>query len=108
MAWFRTVGRAIFLRGKVEAELDDEVRFHLEKAQEALVARGVRPEEARLQALRAFGGIAQHKEDCRDEWGVTALEDLRQDLRIASRSLLRDAGFSAVLIISLALRLSTF
>src|SRR5256885_10786535 len=103
MGFFKTAGRALFFRGKVEAELDDEMRFHLEKAQEDLVARGVPPEEARLQALREFGGVEQHKEECRDERGIAALEDLGQDLRFALRSLRRNAGFAAVAVLSLAL-----
>ena len=81
MGWLKTAGRALFRRREVERELDDEMRFHLEKAQEALVARGVPPEEARLAALREFGGVEQHKEECRDERGISAFEDLGQDLR---------------------------
>src|SRR5436305_1679774 len=76
MSWLKTAGRAFFFRRKVEAELDDEMRFHLEKAQEELVARGIPPGEARLQALREFGGIEQHKEECRDERGISGLEAL--------------------------------
>jgi len=103
MSWLKTAGRAFFFRRKVEAELDDEMRFHLEKAQEELVARGIPPGEARLQALREFGGIEQHKEECRDERGISALEDLGRDLRFAFRSLRRNAGFAAVAVLSLAL-----
>src|SRR5436305_11173835 len=102
MSWLKTAGRALFFRRKVEAELDDEMRFHLEKAQEELVARGVPPGEARLQALREFGGVEQHKEECRDERGISALEDLGQDLRFAFRSLRRNAGFAALAVLSLA------
>ena len=103
MGFFKTAGRALFFRSKVEAELDDEMRFHLEEAQEELVARGVPPEEARLAALREFGGVEQHKEECRDERGISAFEDLGQDLRFAARSLRRNAGFAAVAVLSLAL-----
>src|SRR5256885_12809727 len=105
MSWLKSAGRAFFFRRKVEAELDDEMRFHLEKAQEELVARGIPPGEARLQALREFGGIEQHKEECRDERGISALEDLGRDLRFAFRSLRRNAGFAAVAVLSLALRI---
>src|SRR3954469_24320268 len=103
MGWFKTAGRALFFRRKVEAELDEEMRFHLEKAQDDLVARGVPPEEARLAALPEFGGVEQHKEECRDERGISALEDLGQDLRFAFRSLRRNAGFAAGAVLSLAL-----
>src|SRR5438067_2328523 len=103
MSWLKTAGRAFFFRREVEAELDDEMRFHLEKAQEEFVARGIPPGEARLQALREFGGIEQHKEECRDERGISALQDLGRDLRFAFRSLRRNAGFAAVAVLSLAL-----
>src|SRR3954469_1138023 len=103
MGWLKTAGRALLRRQEVERELDDEMRFHLEKAEEALVARGFPPEEARLQALREFGGVEQHKEECRDERGTAVLEDFGQDLRFALRSLRRNAGFAAVAVRSLAL-----
>jgi len=51
VAFFRT----IFHRREVEAELDEEIPFHLRKAEEELIARGVPPEEARLSARRDFG-----------------------------------------------------
>src|SRR3954454_6657043 len=99
MAFLRT----IFHRREVEAELDEEIAFHLRQAEEELIARGVPPEEARLQALREFGGVEQHKEECRDERGTAVLEDLGQAPRFALRSLRRNAGFAAVAMLSLAL-----
>ena len=57
--------RALFRRKAMEAELDDELRFHFEKQVEKLERRGMTPEEARRQARMAFGGQAQVAEDCR-------------------------------------------
>ena len=49
--------RSLFRRGRVEQELDEELRYHLERQIEENVARGMTAEEARLAALRAMGGI---------------------------------------------------
>lgn len=48
--------RALFRKDELERELDDELRFHLEKEIEQNIARGMSREEARLAALRSFGG----------------------------------------------------
>ena len=56
-------------RQRFEAELDEELRFHLDREIEANVARGMTPEEAYRAATRAFGGVEQTKIECREAAG---------------------------------------
>ena len=56
---------ALVRKDRLDRELDDEVLAHLELAERDAVARGLTPEEARLEARRAFGGIPQMKERSR-------------------------------------------
>src|SRR6185503_5323293 len=95
--------RALFRRAELEHELDAEVRFHLEKEIEQNVARGMNAEEARLTALRSFGGVDQVKEESRDVRGVRVVEEFVQDMRYSLRVLLRKPGFTITVIITLAL-----
>jgi hypothetical protein len=95
--------RALFFKSKLEEELDDEVRFHLEREIEENIARGVSPEEARLAAVRSFGGVERVKEESRDERGIRFLEEVWQDLRYGARMLWKNPGFTLVSVITLAL-----
>jgi len=95
--------RALFRKSEVERELDDELRFHLEKEFEQNVIRGMNPDEARLAALRSFGGVEQVKEESRDVRGVRFIEELLQDLRYSVRVLRRQPGFTLTVVITLAL-----
>src|SRR5262245_61339928 len=95
--------RALFRRAKVERELDEEVRVHLAMEAERNRAAGMSEEEARAAALRAFGSVAEVKEDVRASWGARLLDELRSDLRVGARALVRDRGFSLVVIATLAL-----
>ena len=84
--WFYTVPlwlRSVFWRNRVEHDLDDEIRFHVEREIAENVARGLTAEEARNAALRTFGGIEQHKEECRDVRRVRFIEEFQQNLRFA-------------------------
>src|SRR5947209_6613347 len=95
--------RSLFRKDRVEKELTDELRFHLEKLIEGKVGRGMTPEEAHYAALRELGGVEQIKEECRDMRRVNYIEDFFEDLRYSLRQLRRNPGFTAVAVITLAL-----
>jgi putative ABC transport system permease protein len=95
--------RSLFKRGRVEQELSDELRFHLEKLTEENFARGMTPEEARYAALRELGGLEQIKEERRDMRQVNYIESFFQDLCYSSRVHARYPGFTTVAVLALAL-----
>ncbi len=104
--WFYTVPlrvRSLFRRAQVEAELDEELRYHLERQMEVNIAAGMSAEEARYAALRAMHGLDQRKEECRDMRRVRFIEDLWQDFRFSLRMLVKRPVFTAIALVTLAL-----
>lgn len=95
--------RALFRRGRVESELDDELRFHLERQVEKYVQSGLSLEEALRRARVEFGGLELAKEECRNARGVGFVETLLRDARFGLRMSRKNPGFSVVAVITLAL-----
>jgi hypothetical protein len=88
--------RSLFLRRRLERDMQEEMRQHLERASERLVARGFSPEEARRGALREFGNVAYLQEKARDVRGGRWLDVLTPDARLALRMLVKNPLLSVV------------
>src|SRR5215471_3741205 len=97
MSFIRRLARKLLQwahQDRVEAEMDAEMRDHLECEIAEHVARGVSYEEAARLARRDFGGIERHKEDARDILGLRILDDAGRDVQYALRLLRRNPGFT--------------
>jgi macrolide transport system ATP-binding/permease protein len=94
---------ALFRRQRLEDDLDEELRSHLEMAVELNCRKGMTAEDARREAMKNFGGVEQTKEIYRDQRGLPMIESTLQDLRFGLRMLRRSPGFSVLAILCLTL-----
>ena len=95
--------RSLFHRTRLSAELDEELRAHIDRQIEENLARGMRAEDARLAAMRAFGNPVSLREQTHDAWSWSAAELLLNDIRLSARTLMRTRGFASIAILVMAL-----
>src|ERR1700746_276901 len=95
--------RAILRHGRLEAEMDEELRAHFERQVEKRMASGLTREEATRRARLEFGGYEQLKEECREARGVSFIDSLKRDVSYGLRVLRKNPGFTAVAILTLVL-----
>jgi predicted permease len=112
----RIPGRRLFrfpwrTNAQVAADVDEELRFHLDLVTQELVDEGWPPETARVEAVRRFGDLEGTRKECsaldrsketQMKW-MQWLEALGQDLRFTGRQLWKNAGFTFVVVLTLAL-----
>src|SRR5438045_8938457 len=90
-------------RTREQAQLDEEMRLHVALRAEQLEANGMSRAEAVKAARRRFGNQLQMRERSHEMWISQWFEDMLRDIRVGARGLARNAGFTAVAVLTLAL-----
>src|ERR1044072_4922573 len=95
--------RALTHHDELDQELDEELRFHLDRLIEQNIKNGMTPEDARHAAMKSFSRVDQSKEEGRDARGVGLIDNLRRDVSFSLRVLLKNYAFTIVVVATLAL-----
>jgi predicted permease len=94
---------SFFRKGALDDDLNEEMAAHIDLATEEKMRSGLSHKEARRQAMIQFGGVMQAKENQRETRGIPSLDILGQDLSYAFRTLRRDASFTVIAVLILAI-----
>jgi putative ABC transport system permease protein len=95
--------RALTHHDELDQELDEELRFHLDRQIEQNIKNGMTPADARVAALKSFSRVDQSKEECRDARRVGFVENLLRDVSYSLRVLRKNYAFTIVVVLTLAL-----
>ncbi len=95
--------RSLFRKGAVDMQLNDELKFHLDREIQEGIAAGMSPAEARRAAMLAFGGLESVREECKDMRKINWISNFVRDTAFGMRMLRKNPGFTAVALLTLAL-----
>lgn len=95
--------RALFRRKSLEAELDEELRSHIEHQVEKYIQSGMSIAEAKSRARFDFGDLEQVKEECRESWGVKSADQLVADVSCGLHWMSRSPGIALVTVLAIIL-----
>jgi predicted permease len=99
--WYRL--NALFRRGSVDGQMDEELAYHLDREAEKYRRQGISNEEAFRLARLSLRGVEQTRQQCREARGTTNLDILGQDMRFGLRMLRKNPGVTFLILVSLAI-----
>jgi putative ABC transport system permease protein len=103
LARARSFWRGLRRPAQLDADMADEMRFHIEMEAQRRIADGLDPIEAHRQAAIAFGGVEKYRGAARDVLGVTWLRGMSTDLKLGLRMLAKNPGLTVVAVFALSL-----